>query len=64
MTDHDAEGTDCSGKGISDLFRHSNKGSRLGCWPYKRIHRNSQMHPELQHSRRISRTVRWVCLLF
>lgn len=53
MIDHDAEGTDCSGKGISDLFRHSNKGSRLGCWPYKRIHRNSQMHPELQHSRRI-----------
>lgn len=64
MIDHDAEGTDCCGKGISDLIRHSKKASRLGCWPYKGIYRNSQMHPELQHSRRISRTVRWVCLLF
>ena len=28
MIDHDAEGTDCCGKGISDLIRHSKKGSR------------------------------------
>lgn len=25
MIDHDAEGTDCCGKGISDLIRHSKK---------------------------------------
>lgn len=46
MIDHDAEGTDCCGKGISDLIRHSKKGSRLGCWPNKGIYRNSQMHPD------------------
>ena len=30
MIDHDAEGTDCCGKGISDLFRHSKKRLPLG----------------------------------